>query len=141
LAPGLAPVAPRAIFTGSHVDAMRITLVIPAALLLLRAAGCALLLRPRSGAAPVDPPPSRAGATRSAGRRRGSIRAARRRVGWMTSSVTRTATTSATGMLSSGKTLTKVMPKSCLRTPAAPGRAHARGVILGAHPAVAITWL
>src|ERR1700689_5291678 len=46
------------VFTGSYVDAMRITLVIPAALLLLCAASCALLLRPRPGAVPVDPPPS-----------------------------------------------------------------------------------
>jgi len=45
------------VFTGSYVDAMRITLVIPAALLLLCAASCALLLRPRPGAVPVDPPP------------------------------------------------------------------------------------
>ena len=36
-----------AIFTASYVDAMRTTLVIPVALLLLSAVGCALLIRPR----------------------------------------------------------------------------------------------
>ncbi|HJP77132.1 MAG TPA: DHA2 family efflux MFS transporter permease subunit [Pseudonocardiaceae bacterium] len=39
------------IFTGSYVDAMRTTLIIPAALLLLCAISCALLIRPR----PVRP--------------------------------------------------------------------------------------
>ncbi|MGH3401743.1 MAG: hypothetical protein ACRDRJ_04375, partial [Streptosporangiaceae bacterium] len=50
------------IFTGSYIDAMRATLVIPAALLLLCAASCALLLRPsRPATVPAAPHPSRAG--------------------------------------------------------------------------------
>jgi len=47
-----------AIFTGSYIDAMRTTLIIPAALLLLCAIGCALLIRPpRPAAIPVAPQP------------------------------------------------------------------------------------
>lgn len=38
------------IFVGSYVDAMRVTLLIPAGLLLLCAISCALLLRPRAAA-------------------------------------------------------------------------------------------
>ncbi|MBO0839331.1 MAG: DHA2 family efflux MFS transporter permease subunit [Sciscionella sp.] len=37
------------IFTGSYVDAMRVTLIIPAALLLLCAASCVVLIRPSGG--------------------------------------------------------------------------------------------
>jgi EmrB/QacA subfamily drug resistance transporter len=48
------------IFTGSYIDAMRTTLVIPVALLLLCAASCALLIRPRPAMVPVAPQPSRA---------------------------------------------------------------------------------
>jgi len=45
-----------AIFTGSYVDAMRTTLVIPVALLVLCAISCALLIRPRRPASvPVTP--------------------------------------------------------------------------------------
>jgi EmrB/QacA subfamily drug resistance transporter len=51
-----------AIFTGSYVDAMRTTLVIPVALLLLCAASCALLIRPRPDTAQITPQPSRPGA-------------------------------------------------------------------------------
>jgi EmrB/QacA subfamily drug resistance transporter len=51
------------IFTGSYIDAMRATLVIPVSLLLLCAASCALLIRPpRPATVPVAPQPSRAGA-------------------------------------------------------------------------------
>jgi EmrB/QacA subfamily drug resistance transporter len=51
------------IFTGSYVDAMRATLVIPAALLLVCAVGCALLIRtPRPATVPAAPRPSRADA-------------------------------------------------------------------------------
>jgi EmrB/QacA subfamily drug resistance transporter len=51
------------IFTGSYVDAMRATLVIPVALLLLCAISCALLIRPPQPATvPADPQPSQAGA-------------------------------------------------------------------------------
>ncbi|WP_194923662.1 DHA2 family efflux MFS transporter permease subunit [Catenulispora pinisilvae] len=45
------------IFTGSYVDAMRSTLIIPAALLLLCAAGCALLIRPQRPATPATSQP------------------------------------------------------------------------------------
>jgi EmrB/QacA subfamily drug resistance transporter len=51
------------IFTSSYIDAMRATLVIPVALLLLCAISCALLIRPpRPATVPVTPEPSRAGA-------------------------------------------------------------------------------
>jgi hypothetical protein len=51
------------IFTGSYVDAMRVTLVIPAALLLLCVISCALLIRPpRPATVPAAPRPSQAGA-------------------------------------------------------------------------------
>jgi hypothetical protein len=40
---------------------MRITLISPAALLLLCAASCVLLIRPRRAAAPVAPQPTPAG--------------------------------------------------------------------------------
>jgi MFS family permease len=51
------------IFTGSYIDAMRTTLVIPAALLLICAAGCALLIRPpRPATVPAVPQPTQAGA-------------------------------------------------------------------------------
>jgi MFS family permease len=43
------------IFTSSYIDAMRATLVIPVALLLLCAISCALLLKPRAVAAPAVP--------------------------------------------------------------------------------------
>ena len=49
------------IFTGSYIDAMRTTLVIPVALLLLCAASCALLIRPpRPAAVPAAPQRSQA---------------------------------------------------------------------------------
>jgi EmrB/QacA subfamily drug resistance transporter len=49
------------IFTTSYIHAMRITLISPAALLLLCAASCVLLIRPRRAAAPVAPQPTPAG--------------------------------------------------------------------------------
>jgi EmrB/QacA subfamily drug resistance transporter len=50
------------IFTASYIDAMRTTLVIPVALLLLCAASCALLIKPpRRATVPAAPQPSRAG--------------------------------------------------------------------------------
>lgn len=50
------------IFTGSYIDAMRTTLVIPVVLLLLCAISCALLIRPpRQATAPVAPERGRAG--------------------------------------------------------------------------------
>jgi EmrB/QacA subfamily drug resistance transporter len=48
-------------FSGSYIDAMRATLAIPVALLLLCAISCALLIRPRPAMAPVVTQPSRAG--------------------------------------------------------------------------------
>jgi EmrB/QacA subfamily drug resistance transporter len=50
------------IFTTSHIDAMRSTIVILVVLLLLCAATCALLLRPRPATAPVTSQPSATGA-------------------------------------------------------------------------------
>ncbi|MGH3170188.1 MAG: MFS transporter, partial [Trebonia sp.] len=50
------------IFTGSYIDAMRTTLVIPAALLLLCAISCALLIRPpRPATVLAAPQPGQAG--------------------------------------------------------------------------------
>ncbi|MGH9074996.1 MAG: hypothetical protein ACRDZQ_12900, partial [Acidimicrobiales bacterium] len=46
------------IFTTSYIHAMRITLLIPAALLLLCAASCVLLIRPRRATAPAAPQPT-----------------------------------------------------------------------------------
>ena len=57
------------IFTGSYIDAMRATLVIPVALLLLCAISCALLIRPpRPATVPADPQPSQAAHTRKTAR-------------------------------------------------------------------------